>query len=406
MYLATDVKFPTATLPATYEQGQRCLDMVALSSTLPPTCIKAVGYLSYSDPLPSNHQAIFLDLDATLLFGTHLPDVTKSTFWHFNTKNKKQMNKYLEELKRHYNNNKIMEKVASLQKDIQTQASSKQILIEQCKQLEQKLRKLMIVSEKKLYKGRYGNKHWLSLNTHHAAHKCFVLNKQQQHMLDKGEFTDKEMESICHQIELAKQSLKKSQKDVRNHRDANLERNSQEQAGEWKVMQEQAKKMILNAEKSKKMFVKLKQSIKGASISSLKNILVPSPSIGVQEQTEKGDETSSQWVNVTCPEQVFDITLRQNARNLMRSCEAVTATGPISDRLGFQANDKDFIQSLINGEVDALALASQYPELKDELESFLHSCTNDTHSMMEWKFGKEEYQQLFKKHKSPSHVSP
>ena len=406
MYLATDVKFPHAKLPVTYERGRKCLDMVALSSNLPPTCIKAVGYLSYGDPLPSDHRAIFLDLDATVLFGTHLPDVTKSTFRHFNTKNKKQMNKYVEELKRHYSNNKIPEKVQQLHQDILQKRGDTAQLIHRCKRLEKKTRELMIAAENKLYKGRYGSKHWSCLSSQHAAHQCFILNKQRRHMLNSGEYTIEEMESMEYQIETAKKILKQSQLDARKHRDKDLEQNSHEQAGEWKVTQEQAKKIIVNAEKSKKLFAKLKRSIKANPISSLKNILVPAPSIGVQQQSDKGDETSAQWVNVTSPEQVFEITLRQNASNLMRSCNAVSATGPISQKLGFQADDKEFINSLLSGDIDAKALASHYPELKTELEEFLRSCQNTSQSEMQWEFGKDEYQSLFKKTRESTSCGP
>lgn len=80
MCLATDIKFPTEQLPATYERGQKCLDMVAISNSLPISVIKAMGYLPYSDPIPSDHRAVYVDLYTKTLFGTCIPDLTKSTF--------------------------------------------------------------------------------------------------------------------------------------------------------------------------------------------------------------------------------------------------------------------------------------------------------------------------------------
>ena len=128
MSIVSDLKFPTATLPATYERGRRCLDMVAISQGIPLSSIRAMGYLSYSDPLPSDHRAIYLDLDAESLFGTHLPDLTKSSFRHFNTKNKKQMDRYVKELKNHYETNNMLTKVTNLRQDILSEKMNKQLL--------------------------------------------------------------------------------------------------------------------------------------------------------------------------------------------------------------------------------------------------------------------------------------
>ena len=84
--LVSDIKFPDSQLPRTYERGKKCLDMLAISEGIPILSIKAMWYLPFSVPMPSNHRAVFVDLDTDTLFGTQLPDLAKSSFRHFTTK--------------------------------------------------------------------------------------------------------------------------------------------------------------------------------------------------------------------------------------------------------------------------------------------------------------------------------
>ena len=400
MRLASDIKFPGESLPITYERGKKCLDMIALSASLPISIIQGMGYLPYSDPIPSDHRAVYIDLDSKVLFGTQIPDITKSTFRHFNTRNMRQTNKYLDELRRHLRNYNMAQKVEDLRNDISTNKYPKDTLISKCKILEKKMNELMTAAEKSLYKGKYNSKHWSSSTLQHAAHTCFLLKKQRRYMLNREEFTNAELDALEDDIAAATLRLQQCQQDSRQNRDADLEYNSQELAGQWKVTAEQAKKILLHAEKSKKMFRKLKSIIKPNAISSLKTVMVPKPCIELEESVNDDDDPSHRLVEVVDPSQVFDITLKRNADSLMRSCEAVSATGPISDAMGYDNGNEDFTLSLIKGTINIHEYSAQYPEIQQELEAFLQASSNPAIEEMQWDFGRVEYQALFKKHES------
>ena len=406
MRLISDVKFPTLTLPATYEQGHKCLDMVAMSNGLPISIIKAMGYLPYSDPILSDHRAVYVDLDSNLLFGTCLPDLTKSSFRHFNTRNMRQTNKYLDELRQHYSNYHMNEKVLKLRDDILSNKMSKDVLIARCKKLETKARELMIAAEKSLYKGRYSSKHWSSSALQHAAHTCFILKKQRRYLLKQDNVTNDELDLLEDDIADSYVRLKECQADSRKNRDDDLEYNSQELAGQWHVTTEQAKKILLHAEKSKKMFRKLKGIIKPATNSSLKSVLVPKTGINQSDCAHNDKDPLQQWHEVIDPDKVFDITLKRNAESLMRSCNAVTATGSLCDDMGFDNDNDDTIQALIDGNLDLDKYTSQYPDLKKELEAFLTAAANPTRTEMSWKFGMKEYQDLFNKTRESTACGP
>lgn len=279
---------------------------------IPINAILKVGYLPFCDPILSNHCAIYVDLDASILFGTQLPDLTRSTFHHFNTDNREQMNRYLDEVQRHYKNNDLLTKVKQLRNRIlASDGSNNDSLIAMCKNLEKKARELMFAAEKKLYKGKYKVTHWSLRPLAASAERYLLLKKQKRYMLCEGEYTSDELEELDEKVYEALLKLKECQQKSRQLRDEQLDYNAQEKAGDWKITKEQAKKVIKNAEKSQSMFRKLKSCIKPSESSSLKHLLVPRPCIEPTKSSHDEDDPSHRWASVIDSDQVFELVLKK-----------------------------------------------------------------------------------------------
>ena len=104
---------------------------------------------------------------------------------------------YIEELKRHYNNNKMYEKIEASKEEIQHITDSTWLEVtKKCKTPEKKARKLMIAAEKKLYNKQYWSRHWSLVILTKAAHNYILLKKQQQHMYNNRGCSNVKFEAL------------------------------------------------------------------------------------------------------------------------------------------------------------------------------------------------------------------
>ena len=106
------------TLPSTYDRGNQCLDIIAVSENIEPRDILRCGILPFYSLGASNHCPLYVDFDiATLFYGT-LPDLTNHTFRRFTTKNTHKCKKYIEHLSRFVQEAKLVGKVKSIKSEI------------------------------------------------------------------------------------------------------------------------------------------------------------------------------------------------------------------------------------------------------------------------------------------------
>lgn len=75
-------------LPITYDRGQHCLDIIAISSHTKRGTIQAAGYLPFYQPFASDHRVAYTDLNAKEIFGKTKPDTTRPIYHTFHTSNK------------------------------------------------------------------------------------------------------------------------------------------------------------------------------------------------------------------------------------------------------------------------------------------------------------------------------
>jgi len=92
----------------TYQRGHRRLDYIFISRQLSPS-IRCCGYLPFGKGLLSDHRSLFLDLDTSLLFGSHstiLPEPMRL----LTTKHPLKVQKYLTELQHQFQQHNIEER--------------------------------------------------------------------------------------------------------------------------------------------------------------------------------------------------------------------------------------------------------------------------------------------------------
>ena len=272
--------------------------------------------------------------------------------------------------------------------------------------LERKARELMFAAEKSICKGRYNISSWSSKTLTTIASHYMQLKKEKRKMISSNEYTQTDINECDIKVQKALTTL-------RNSQDSSLQLRQQQQndiaklkSKKWKVRQEQALKIIQNAEKSSQTFTKLYFFLKPKATSSLKHVLIPADS-ELQENTIPVIGTSKQWKEIHSEEEVFNITLLQNAYSLMWSKDSVASTGVFSEQLGYGAENESFIQSLFNGTVDSKSLSKQYPQVQAELEEFLTQCQkSEDMKDFKWNFGVEEYKNLFDKTRSTTSCGP
>ena len=83
---------------------------------------------------------------------------------------------------------------------------------------------------------------------------------------------------------------------------------------------------------------------------------------------------------------------------LMKSSRGITATGPLAEEIGPGAENEEAVQKLLKGQILPEEYAKHYPNFREEAREMINSMQNDKRSTkMQWKFGIEEYKELFSK---------
>ena len=99
---------------------------------------------------------------------------------------------------------------------------------------------------------------------------------------------------------------------------------------------------------------------------------------------------------------ILPFKLKQNAASFMQSTGSIFSTGAISDQLGTTELDPECVTSLFDGAIDSDSLATDYPDISQELAVLLSCCQKKPSTKcFNWDFGTHKFCQLFNKtHKS------
>ena len=71
--------------PVTYDQGSKCIDLVAASKTIAPESIVRCGYLPFYEGIFTDHRGLYIDIRVEDIFHRALPDTNRDIYKRFTT---------------------------------------------------------------------------------------------------------------------------------------------------------------------------------------------------------------------------------------------------------------------------------------------------------------------------------
>ena len=412
---------PGNNLPRTYDQGQRCIDMIAISKNIPNQMIKKSGILPFYTLSASDHRALYIDVDVYQLFDEIIPDVTNHSYRRFHTKNVKKCSTYLKHLDRYFEESRIYKKIMQLKNEINeylkkeserklsdTQLNTtKQIIAEKLEKLDKKRWELMIAAEKKCGTAPMKGKKWFSTKLQQAAQALSQAKKRIRYLYTQDELKEDELETAKRARVEALQQLRHVQKEDRKYRDEMLDDLAKKKAKAWKMKAEHAAKMLKSAEKSSDIYSRITTTIKGYNKSGVRSLMVPTSVNTGKKINEATDCVNGNWKQIRDTDAIYETLLIQNAKSLIKSNEAITATGPFSAKLGHDSENLPFVETILNGTLDSKYYSKFYPTFQKEAEIFMKQMKYNKHcKAMDWNFGKKEYKELFGKTRENTSCGP
>ena len=410
-------------LPRTYDQGKRCLDMIATSSNIQDEMIKRAGFLPFYTLNASDHRPLYIDIDINQLFDEVIPDTTKTSYRRFNTKNIKKCNQYIQLLDQYFEESRMYKKMANIRKEINAylkentkekkpnctteQEMTKKKITDTLETLDHKRWELMMAAEKRCGPGQMKGKRWSSTRLQKAAEQLSNAKKKLRECYSRDNIDQDELKTAIGGKNIAIQQLRETQKNDRKYRDEMLEDLAKKRAKAWKMKTEQAAKMLKQAEKSSDTYSKISATVKGNQKAGVRALLVPTSNNPSRTIDEANDDTNGNWKKVRDSEAIFETILIQNAKSLAKSREGLTATGPFSHDLGHDAENDTFISHILEGTINPKQYGKYYSSFQSEAEEFVKNMQTNKHCKeMVWDFGIKEYKELFSKTREETACGP
>ena len=94
-------------LPATHDRGTGCIDLLAISAHCDESAVIKCGYLLFCLGNPSDNRGYYCDINTGALFDHTELDLTSNMNRRFGTDNTKKCNKYVKNLEKGLQENKI-----------------------------------------------------------------------------------------------------------------------------------------------------------------------------------------------------------------------------------------------------------------------------------------------------------
>ena len=416
---------PKKTLPRTYDRGRRCIDMIAISENITNSMIARSGILPFYTIGASDHRAMYIDVLTNELFDSPQPDVTKQTYKRFTTKNVKKCDKYLQKLDQYLEQSRLYKKTKEIKKeteelleqekkinenstkqDIEDLRSTREDIENRLQKLDQKRWELMIAAERTCGPSPMHGKKWYSRELVSAA-KEFVNAKSK---LRKIQCTTQDKNELVEAIkarETALMRLRTVQKEDRQYRDMMLDELAEKRAKKWNVTKKQAMRVLAEAEKNSGMYKKIGITINGHNKEGITSLMIPTKENPGGKIYGEEDNKNGMWEQTRDSEEIYEHILLQNAKMLVRSRKGITASGSLSDALGRDAENKNTVEEILKGNINPKKYTENLQECKEEAEEFIRQMKEeDNIKEMKWKFGKAEYEELFKKTRESTACGP
>ena len=399
-------------MPATHDRGSGCIDLLAISSHCDNEVVLRSGYLPFYYGNPTDHRGYYCDLNAKILFDHASSDQTNSNYRTFSTDNIKKCNKYVHAMEKGITDNKILEKINKIEKEMNqfTQQGKGCIntMIEQCKILFNKTTELMISSERKVGKQHYNKSYPFSPKLKDAATKIIKIRKDIRsesinYPVDQGR-----LRVTKEQLKEAYKQLRKVQKQSGELRNSHLQELSEKRAGQWSLKTKDAAKIIREAEKSRKMHKAHKWHLKLINKGAINHLFVPYP---INEWIPKKEDiqTKECQMRIDQPIDIFNILLRQNFTQLLKSKSSVFTKGKIKEAIGWEAANEiseQILQGIQNENIENATKDNKPLQLFIKSMKKLQTRDGNTIEEMKWNYGIEEYKQTFSKTRESTACGP
>ena len=284
----------------------------------------------------------------------------------------------------------------------------------------------MIASEKKVGRAHYRNSKPSSPILTEAAQDMLECKKAISEENNRDDTDEDRLEELKLLLKEAKREFRDIQQKAEEHRKTHLQELATKKAKMWQVTAQQAAVVISEAEESRKIHNKHKHYLKPKQNGSTKYVMVPAPTTGFIPQPSDITNPTVQ-TRVDEPMQIFNILLRQNFRQLLKSQHAITSDGQFYEKIGVNV-EKDFVQEILQG----IPQNTYSPTIEEEpvlqgsvtdnmlsteeaailfkhfIAAMKYAETEDGRQIPEyiWKYGVEEYKNTFSKTRESTACGP
>ena len=400
-------------LPATHDRGTKCIDLIGCSNHIKDTAIVRAGYAPFYFNFCTDHRGVYVDLDIDSVFNCTRPDTTRQIYKRFTTRHVPKCSRYIKALEEMFEKSRIYQEIEKLrgkyeQFNDKEANINKEEIIDRTKVLFEKVSELMISAERKSGPLPYRDGFPDSPKLRETAFKVIRLKKYLR-LISLGTLRVEanEKEKAKADIKSAQLELKKTQTTANLIRQEHLEHLAEKRSHQWQMSSAEALHIIKESEISKKRHGKHRRIMKSDNEGTLRSLMIPAPRTGLKNNIKD----PRLYTEVHDSKLMFNFLLKRNFDHLMQSKDSMFSKGPLLKKCGWYG-EEDGMEQLLRGMLDVEEIAEDYPEYGKEGIAFLNALRytkdekgNDTIPFT-WKFGVEEYMEVFNKTKESTACGP
>ena len=401
-----------AALPATHDRGKMCIDMIGCSDHIKESAIVRTGYAPFYFNFFTDHRGVYVDLDIDSIFNSGRPDTTRPIYKRFTTFHVPKCSRYLKKLEELMEKSNIFNQIDDLETKIikHKDDKDKEImnkLVTKTKTLFKKVTEFMICAEKKAGPQPYKDGFPDSPILRKAAFRV-VRMKKYLRLVSLGtlEAKDEEIKAVAMDLKNAQLELRDTQKSATALRQEHLEKLADKRCHQWQMTSAEAIHIINESEKSKLLHGRHRRLLNKNNDGTLRSLMIPSPVTGLVNN----EKDPRLYMSINDSNTMFNVLLKRNYKHLLQSNESMFAKGTLLERVGWYGDDEG-METILRGMLNVENMGEEYPQYGREGIEFLRALRykkdeNEEIETFDWKFGVEEYLQVFNKTKEATACGP
>ena len=336
----------------TYARGTTRLDFVFCSAPLLPA-VEACGIEPFNQHIFSDHRALFVDWDTSLLFGSATPTIVSKAQRRLQTSNAQTRSKYITYLHKYCEDHRITSRLAKLHEapdPVQAEAIDRDIT------------RGMLAAEKQCR--HMGPDPWsillqqarLKVEIFKHAHSMAKTGLDHRPKIDKLLARHTEPIDIPNNVGLIHAALRQAQslaREITRHAAAHRKAFLAQQAALAFVQNDkrshQAYKLIAKAEETKAMYAKLRFiRSDGTQQTGLTRLEVP-------QDPAQDPKHCTEWTTVDTPADITKYLLERNQKHFGQAAGTPFTVPPLSVHVDFRASTNE-CDLILNGDYDTSTL--------------------------------------------------